>query len=129
MRKAFFISFFQYSAAAIIATMVDFFTLIVLTEFFDVWYVASTAIGALFGAMTNFLVCRYWAFANSSNNLSNQIFKYILVSTGSMCLNTLFVFLLTDLTNINYAISKTITAILVAVFYNFTLQKYFVFKQ
>lgn len=129
MKKSFFISFFQYSAAAIIATFVDFFTLIVFTEFLNVWYVASTATGALLGAITNFLICKYWAFANASNKLTEQILKYILVSGGSLVLNTLFVYLLTEFAEVNYTISKTITALIVAIFYNFLLQKYFVFKQ
>ncbi|TXB65910.1 GtrA family protein [Vicingus serpentipes] len=129
MKKALIISFLRYQVAAIIATMVDFFVLIILTELFNVWYVASTAIGAFCGALTNFIICRYWAFVNSSNNLSNQIVKYTLVSAGSLVLNTLFVYLLTDFGGVTYSISKIITAIFIAIFYNFTLQKYYVFKQ
>jgi len=129
LSKSLIISFLRYQVAAIIATVVDFLVLILLTEIFNVWYVESTAIGALCGAITNFIICRYWAFANSSNNLTNQVIKYILVSAGSLLLNTLFVYLLTDFAHINYTISKIITAIVVAIFYNFTLQKYFVFKQ
>lgn len=129
MKKSLIISFLRYQVAAIIATMVDFLVLIFLTEIIAIWYVESTAIGALCGAITNFIICRYWAFANSSNHLTNQIVKYILVSAGSLALNTLFVYLLTDFAKLNYTVSKIITAIVVAIFYNFTFQKYFVFKQ
>lgn len=129
MKKSLIISFLRYQVAAIIATMVDFLVLIFLTEIIAVWYVESTAIGALCGAITNFIICRYWAFANSSNHLTNQIVKYLLVSAGSLILNTLFVYLLTDYAGYNYTVSKIITAIVVAIFYNFTLQKYVVFKQ
>lgn len=129
LKKSLILSFVRYQVAAIIATMVDFFVLIALTELFNVWYVTSTAIGAFCGALTNFIICRYWAFVNSSNNLVNQVYKYILVSIGSLILNTLFVYLLTDFVNINYSISKIIAAITIAIFYNFTLQKYYVFKQ
>lgn len=129
MKKSLIISFLRYQVAAIIATMVDFFVLIILTELFDVWYVTSTAVGAFCGALTNFIICRYWAFVNSSNNLANQAVKYTIVSAGSLILNTLFVYLLTDFAGVNYSISKIITAIIIAIFYNFTLQKYYVFKQ
>lgn len=129
LKKSLILSFIRYQVAAIIATMFDFFVLIALTELFDVWYVTSTAIGAFCGALTNFIICRNWAFVNSSNNLVNQVYKYILVSLGSLILNTLFVYLLTDFANINYSISKIIAAITIAIFYNFTLQKYYVFKQ
>lgn len=129
MKKSLIISFLRYQVAAIIATMVDFFVLIILTELFDVWYVTSTAVGAFCGALTNFIICRYWAFVNSSNNLANQAVKYTIVSAGSLILNTLFVYLLTDFAGVTYSISKIITAIIIAIFYNFTLQKYYVFKQ
>jgi putative flippase GtrA len=129
LKKSLIISFLRYQVAAIIATMVDFFVLIILTELFDVWYVASTAAGAFCGALTNFIICRYWAFVNSSNNLANQAVKYTIVSAGSLILNTLFVYLLTDFAGVTYSISKIITAIIIAIFYNFTLQKYYVFKQ
>jgi putative flippase GtrA len=130
MRKeSWFISFFRYQVAAITATLVDFLVLILLTEVFNVWYVYSTALGALTGAIVNFNLCRYWAFCNSKNKFKHQVFRYILVSSGSLILNTLFVFILTHFASINYSISKIITALLVAFFYNYTLQRFFVFKK
>lgn len=123
------LSFLKYQIAAILATIIDFIVLILLTEIFHVWYVYSTAIGAFAGAFTNFNLCRYWAFTKSKNNYINQVYKYILVSVGSLILNTISVYLLTDIGNINYTFSKIIAAITIALFYNYTLQKYFVFKK
>jgi putative flippase GtrA len=128
-KESWFISFFRYQVAAITATLIDFLVLILLTEAFNVWYVYSTAIGGLCGAIVNFNLCRYWAFCGSKNKFKNQVFRYILVSTGSLILNTLFVFILTHFASINYSISKIITALLVAFFYNYTLQRFFVFKK
>lgn len=128
-KDSWMISFLKYQVAAIAATAVDFIVLIVLTEAFHVWYVYSTALGALAGALANFNLCRYWAFTKSKNKFVNQVYKYILVSSGSLLLNTFLVYILTDFGHINYTISKVLTSILVAVFYNYTLQKYFVFKK
>lgn len=128
-KESWFISFFRYQVAAITATLVDFLVLILLTEVFNVWYVYSTAIGALAGAIVNFNLCRYWAFCNSKNKFKHQVFRYVLVSAGSLVLNTFFVFIFTDFAHINYSISKVITALMVAFFYNYTLQRFFVFKK
>lgn len=128
-KESWFISFFRYQVAAITATLADFLVLILLTEVFNVWYVYSTAIGALCGAIVNFNLCRYWAFCNSKNKFKHQVFRYIIVSAGSLILNTFFVFIFTNFLNLNYSISKVITALLVAFFYNYTLQRFFVFKK
>lgn len=120
---------FRHQVAGLMATAVDFGVLIVLTDYFDVWYVYSTALGALFGAVTNFFISSYWAFAGSKNSLVNQMFKYVMVSAGSLILNTLFVYLLTDLIGFDYKISKVITALFIAWTYNFLLMRYYVFRK
>ncbi len=127
--KNWFISLFKFQIAGFLATILDFSTLIFLTEIFHVWYVASTAIAAFFGAIINFLICKYWAFVGSKNNIANQITKYAIVSLGSLILNTLLVYLLTNFCQFDYKISKIITAIFIAISYNFLLQKYYVFKK
>jgi putative flippase GtrA len=120
---------FRHQIAGLIATSVDFGILILLTEVFDLWYVFSTAIGALLGATTNFFISSYWAFAGSINSITNQMYKYILVSAGSLALNVLFVYILTDLIHFDYKVSKIIVAITIAWTYNFLLMRYYVFKK
>lgn len=127
--KFFFISFLKYQTAAILATAVDFGVFFLLKDVFEVWYVSATAIGAFLGAVTNFILCRNWAFSSKEKKLVHQIGKYILVSSGSLVLNTLLVYLFTELFHLHENYSRVLTAILVAVTYNFTLQKYFVFKK
>lgn len=122
------ISFFKFQSAAIIATAIDFSILIFLTEVFGIWYVYSTLLGALAGAIVNFNLCRYWAFTNAQNKFKHQVYRYALISLGSLIFNSSFVFILTETIHINYTISKIITAAVIAIFYNYTLQKYFVFK-
>ena len=127
--KSLLFSFLKYQTAAIIATGVDFGLFFLLKYKVGIWYVTATFIGALFGAITNFTICRYWAFAGSSNKLVNQIGKYIIISAGSLFLNTSLVYLFTELFKIPSDYSRVGTAVLIAVCYNFILQKYYVFKQ
>ena len=123
-------SLFRHQAAGIIATAADFGTTIILTETFLLWYGYSNAAGAFCGAVVNFFISSYWAFKGSKNKLRNQMYKYALVSTGSLILNTLLVILLTDsIFEFDYRISKIITAIFIALTYNFLLMRNFVFKK
>ena len=122
------VSFFRAQLSSMVSTLVDFLTVILLTEVFGIWYVTSNAIGALMGTIVNFLIGRYWVFESKERQIHQQAFRYLLVSAGSLILNTYGVYLITEYFGINYIYSKVIVSIFIGVFYNFVLQKYFVFK-
>lgn len=126
--RSFIYTFLKFQFAAIVATCIDLCIFYTLIHFYPTQYVLATAIGSFFGAVVNFIICRYWITNSSGSKLSKQAIKYIVVSTGSLLLNTYFVYLLTDLMDIQKELSRIIAAIIVAVFYNFLLQKYYVFK-
>ena len=100
----------------------------ILTEMIGIWYVVSNAIGASCGAITNFFLGRNWVFSPKENKITHQAVRYFLVATGSMILNTLGVYLLTEFTSLNYIYSKVMVAVFIAFTFNFLLQKFFVFK-
>ncbi|MEQ9423703.1 MAG: GtrA family protein [Cyclobacteriaceae bacterium] len=121
-------SFFRYNLVAILATGIDFIVLIVLTEIAGLWYLASTVLAAIAGAITAFVLGRYWVFVSTESKYYHQAFRYFLVASGSVVLNSLGVYFFTDIVEFQYIISKTISAILVGVGYNYTLSRFFVFK-
>lgn len=120
--------FVSAQIAAIIGTVVDFIATIFFTEVFGILYWVSNAMGAALGALTNFILGRYWVFDAKHQKVYGQAFRYVLVSAGSLILNTLGVILLTDVFGLYYVWSKVIVAVIVAVTYNFILQKNFVYK-
>ena len=129
-KKDWIFNLFRHQIAGFLATLVDFGVTIFLAEVVMLWYVYSNATGALFGAVANFFISSYWAFSGSKNKLFNQMWKYIIVSAGSLLLNTLFVYLLTDWWwEFDYKISKIIVACTIAWTYNFLLMRYYVFKK
>ena len=121
---------FRHQATGFIATLIDFGVTIFLTEVFLIWYVYSNATGAFLGAVASFFISSYWAFSGSKNKITNQLYKYMLVSAGSLIINTALVYLLTDwLFQFDYKLSKFIVACTVALSYNFLLMRYYVFKK
>jgi putative flippase GtrA len=120
---------FRHQMAGALAFLIDFVVFVILTDLLNLWYVPATAIGALVGAIINFTLSTYWAFSGSKNSLKNQIFKYVLVSGGSIVLNTLLVYLFTDFLNFDEKLSKLVTAVLVGSIYNFLLMRNYVFKK
>jgi putative flippase GtrA len=121
--------FLRAQIAAFLGTAVDYLTVIGLTELTGLWYVYSNVFGATLGAITNFLLGRYWAFVSVEDQISMQAFRYALVSGGSLLLNTAGLYLLTEFSPLNYIVSKVLVGIIIAISYNYLLQKYFVFKK
>jgi len=121
--------FSKASIAAFIGTVVDYLTFFLLLSLTGIWYVYAQIIGALFGAITNFLLGRYWAFQSKEDKISDQAFRYALVSSGSLFLNTAGLYLLTEFSPLDPEPAKVIVGILVAVTYNYLLQKKFVFRK
>jgi len=120
--------FLKSQISAIVATGVDFLILLILVELFAVWYVVASAIAAFCGAVTNFVLGRHWAFLSHDDRWHHQAQRYALVATGSLILNTLGIFLLTDGLEVHYFASKVIVSLFLAVSFNFPLQKFYVFK-
>ncbi len=121
---------FRHQAAGLAGTAVDFGITLLLTNILLIWVGYANFTGAVAGAIVNFLISTYWAFAGSKNKLANQIWKYVIVSLGSAILNTIFVVLFTEkLFQFDLVISKVVIACSIAWTYNFLLMRYFVFRK
>jgi putative flippase GtrA len=90
--------------------------------------VAAAVTGTVTGGVINFLMGRHWVFQADEEKAVRQIFKYLLVWTGNLLLNTGGVYLLASVAGLYYVASKVVTSLMVAFLYNYPLQKKFVFS-
>lgn len=127
-RVPFWRSLGRAQAASFGATGVDFGMLFFATEVLGVFYVVSTGLGAVLGAITNFLLNRYWSFEATHVSWGPQAYRYGLVSAGSLALNMLGVYSFTAGIGLKYGLSKVVTALLVGLLFNFPLHRRYVFK-
>lgn len=121
-------SFLRYNASAYTATFFDYGVFLFCLEILNIYYPIATFIGATTGATVAFLLGRNWTFRNKDEVITKQSMKFLAVVAGSILLNTLGVYLVTEYIGINEKISKIIVAVFVGVGYNFPMQRYFVFK-
>ena len=121
-------SFTRAQASSIFATALDYGTLFLLAEIFHVWYVASTAWGALAGAIANFSLNRHWTFQAADGHLGVQAIRYAFVSIGSLILNTFGVYCVTEYLHLHYAISVVLVSLGVGVLFNYPLHRYYVYR-
>jgi putative flippase GtrA len=129
------ITFTKAQLASLIATGVDFLVFSALLKWAGVPPVAASArvtfygvTGTLCGGFTYFILGRTWVFNTQKKKWMAQVSRYVPVWIGNLALNASGLYLLTRYTVIQPVWAKVITATLVAVFYNYPLQKRFVFK-
>jgi len=122
-------SFLKYNIVSLLATALDFTVFVILTKLLGTWYVLAAAISAVSGGMLAFWFNRNWVFDSKTGHIKNQAMKYIIVWISSILLNTIGIFLMVENTNLKPLYAKIIVAILVGVFFNFLMNKYYVFRQ
>ncbi len=121
-------TFFKAQAASLTATLVDFAVTVILKEWLNAWYLVASILGTISGGLVNFSMNRRWVFSVRHKQMHAQAFKYILVWGGNLFLVSSGVFLLTHYGGFSYFESKIAVSLAVGFFYNYTLQKRFVFK-
>ncbi|PAW94603.1 hypothetical protein CKK33_14330 [Mucilaginibacter sp. MD40] len=121
-------TFVKAQASSFVASAVDFLVTIFCKEVLGIWYVAASFTGTVSGGITNFILGRAWVFKKKKEKaIPVQAVKYLLVWCGNLLLNTAGVFLVTHYLKLDYKISKILVSFFVGIFYNYFLQKKFVF--
>jgi putative flippase GtrA len=121
-------TFIKAQAASLTATAVDFGVTIFLKELLGCWYLLASVLGTMSGGIVNFSMNRSWVFSAKDKKIHFQAVKYLMVWLGNLVLVSGGVFLLTHYGKISYLVSKIAVSGMVGIFYNYALQKRFVFK-
>ena len=122
------ITFLKANAASLAASLSDFLMTMLLVQVCKVNVVMAAATGTVTGGIVNFLIGRHWVFNAGDEKAVRQLWKYALVWTGNLFLNTGGVYVFACLAGLHYVISKVAVSLLVAFLYNYPLQKNFVFS-
>ena len=93
----------------------------------------AIAIGGVVGAIINFTLNRYWTFRDKGvaydSGLGGQILKFATTVAGSILLKYLGTYALEHYAGIDYKIGKLISDLFVSVLFNYTLQRFWVFRK
>lgn len=125
-----------------VANVADFTVTVLLSSFFGVYYVLATAIGAVCGGITNCVLNYRWVFPGSDSKKRHVAIKYFAVWAVSLFLNTFGTYMLTEalrnrslvvsLLGVHndqiYICSKVVVAVLVALCWNYQMQRVFVYR-
>lgn len=127
MKRA-ILTFGKAQCSAVVATCADFATTIVLAKGLKLWYADATLLGAVTGGIVNCAINYRWVFHAFGMKKKYVVMRYLMVWTGSIALNTLCTCLLTETSGIDFVMAKAAVAAVVAVLWNYQMQKRFVFR-
>jgi putative flippase GtrA len=129
------ITFTKAQLASLVATGVDFLVTFLLLHWAGLPSAAASgrvtfygATGTICGGVTHFMISRTWVFNAREGKWAEQLNRYLLVWIGNLVLNASGLYLLSR-AGLAPMLAKVITATTVAVVYNYTLQKRFVFSR
>lgn len=121
-------TFIKANISSSVASLVDYLITICLVSFFRIDVVVASASGTVCGGIVNFYIGRNWVFESKERKVHHQAFRYGLVWTGNLFLNTAGVYVLTKLAKVHYVPAKIFTSLTVGFCYNYVLQKKYVYK-
>ncbi len=125
-----------------VANVVDFFTTVVLSSVFGVYYVIATALGSVCGGITNCIINYHWVFPENDSKKRYVAIKYFIVWCISLFLNTYGTYMMTEAVRERsivvrvlgvhndqiYICCKIIVGVLVALLWNYQMQRIFVYR-
>ncbi|MDD4992304.1 MAG: GtrA family protein [Paludibacter sp.] len=127
------IVFGKAQLSAFVGGITDYGIMVFCTEVFHVHYTLSIVIGGMIGAVVNFSINKKWAFHSKNNHyqhsMRRQLLKFLLVVVNSIFLKSIGTFAITTMLSLDYKISRLITDLFVSIGFNYTLQRYWVFKK
>jgi putative flippase GtrA len=91
--------------------------------------VVGTGVGASLGAITNFCLGRAWIFQRNTGHPATQAARYALASAAGAGWNALGEHLANDLAHVQYVLARALVAVVVSLFWNFPMQRRFVFRE
>ena len=117
----------KFGVVGVIAFIIDYVLLFVLTEFLNVYYLISAVISFSVSVIFNYLLSVKWVFDVKQKQGPKEVFIFIALSVVGLGINQLCMWVGVDIFNFHYMIVK-LGATFIVMVYNFISRKIFVEK-
>jgi putative flippase GtrA len=117
----------RHNIVSVVATAVDFTTMISLVELLRFSPVMATVVGAAAGGVTSFALGRRYTYRSLADPVSGQALRYGLVSGASLGLNALGEHLILFLVASHYVLGRILVATIVNNAWNYPMHRGYVF--
>ena len=116
--------FFKFGVVGVIAFIVDYLSLYMLTEFLNVYYLISSIISFLLSIIVNYILSIKWVFDIKKKQSFKDVIIFTLLSAIGLLINLLVMYLSVEVFKIHYMIGKLIATFIVMI-WNFATRKMF----
>lgn len=118
--------FVRAQVSSALATLVDWILMLGLMTA-GVGYPIAVAAGHVAGALTDFSVKKYWAFAAHGGPMERQAGRYLVAWVGSLAINEVLAWLAIDHLSLPARASVIVISAVVGFVWNYPMHRYFVF--
>lgn len=118
--------FIKFLGVGGLATAIQYGILILLVETNLALPVVASSIGYLVSSIANYLLNYYFTFSSSASH-SLAIVKFLVVALIGLLINSLLIYVMTEMISIYYIIAQ-IVATLAVLIWNFFAHKYWTYK-
>jgi len=119
--------FFKSLIVGGVSALVNLIVLSVLTEYFGVFYLKSSAVGFCCALVVNFTLQKYWTFGERTGDIVLQFTKTLILALFNLVFNLGILYILTEFFGLWYIFSQVLAIGSLALF-NFTILRLYVYR-
>lgn len=117
--------FMKFGIVGVIAFVIDYGFMVLLTEVFGVPYLISTTVSFIISVIFNYFASMRFVFKRKDEmSRRREFIIFVVLSVIGLVINDVFMWLMVDFLFIDYRISKIVVTFIVAV-WNFVTRKIF----
>ena len=117
--------FMKFGIVGVIAFVIDYGFMVLLTEVFGVPYLISTTVSFIISVIFNYFASMRFVFTRKDDmSRRREFIIFVVLSVIGLVINDVFMWLMVDFLFIDYRISKIVVTFIVAV-WNFVTRKIF----
>ena len=117
--------FMKFGIVGVIAFVIDYGFMVLLTEVFGVPYLVSTTVSFIISVIFNYFASMRFVFKRKDDmSRRREFIIFVVLSVIGLVINDVFMWLMVDFLFIDYRISKIVVTFIVAV-WNFVTRKIF----
>ncbi len=117
--------FMKFGIVGVIAFVIDYGFMVLLTEVFGVPYLISTTVSFIISVIFNYFASMRFVFKRKDDmSRRREFIIFVVLSVIGLVINDVFMWLMVDFLFIDYRISKIVVTFIVAV-WNFMTRKIF----
>lgn len=121
-------TFAKAQGSAFVATLSDYVMRVLLDKVVGIPYIYATFFGALTGGIVNCCINYRFVFSDNDTKKLDVAWRYLVIWSGSIFFNTAGTGFFKEVFGIKVYYSMLLTSALVGIFWNYMMQRLFVFK-